>query len=79
MNHQFLIRPAQLNQAFESNSSSGGGDGSDLTRRTFIKRTGGATVATMVAWNLTMNEARAQGDGSGSGSHFSIEGLLETD
>jgi hypothetical protein len=49
MNHQFLIRPIQLNQTFESNIPSGG---TDLTRRTFLKRTGGATVATFIASSL---------------------------
>lgn len=71
----FLPPPVRLSQAFESEHS--GGDG--ITRRTFIKRTGGATVATMVAWNLTINEARAQGggSGSGSGSKFSVMGTVE--
>jgi hypothetical protein len=60
MNKSFLIRPTQLNQAFESNSSSGGSDdGNGVTRRTFIKRTGGTTVATLVAWNIQNTKARA--------------------
>lgn len=63
MNHDFLIRPAQLNHAFESNGSSGGaGESSGLTRRSFIKRTGGATIATLVAWNLTTSMAHAKRD-----------------
>jgi hypothetical protein len=68
MNHQFLIRPVQLSQAFESNSSSGGSESGEITRRRFIKRTGGATVATLVAWNLASNSANANEDESGSGS-----------
>lgn len=58
MKRQFLIRPPQLNQAAESSDLSGGSS-SNLTRRTFIKRSGGATVATMVAWNLQTTNARA--------------------
>lgn len=58
--NSFLPPPVRLSQVFECDHSGGGG----ITRRSFIKRTGGATVATMVAWNLTVNEARAQGDGS---------------
>lgn len=61
---QFLPPAVRLSQAFECDDSRGSG----ITRRTFIKRMGGATVATMVAWNLTANEARAEGDGSGDGS-----------
>jgi hypothetical protein len=55
-NRSFLPPPIRLSQAFENGDSGGGG----ITRRTFIKRTGGATVATMIAWNLATNEARAQ-------------------
>lgn len=73
MNPQFLIRPSQLNQAFEANNSSGSGETSGVTRRSFIKRTGGATVATLVAWNLTVIQARATGAGV-SGSKFSVMG-----
>lgn len=74
MNHQFLIRPAQLNQAFESSNSSGGKtQGSNVTRRVFIKRTGGATVAATIAWNIQI--ANATGDGSDSSS-FSVLGTV---
>ncbi|HEY8961565.1 MAG TPA: twin-arginine translocation signal domain-containing protein, partial [Luteolibacter sp.] len=69
MNPHFLIRPVQLNQAFEHEKATGGG-GNDVTRRTFIKRTGGATVAAMVTWNLATLEARAEE--GGSGSNFSV-------
>ena len=67
----FLPPPVRLSQAFENGESGGGG----VTRRSFIKRTGGATVATMVAWNLVTNEARAEE--GGSGSTFSIEGVVD--
>ncbi len=33
-----------------------------MTKRSFIKKTGGATVATLVAWNLTASNARAESD-----------------
>ena len=67
MKHDFLISP-QLNQAFESEGSSGVGWGNGITRRSFIKRTGGATVASLVAWNVTTTKSRAEEDGEGSGS-----------
>lgn len=38
-----------------------------MSRRRFIKRTGGATVASVVGWSLTGAQVRAEGDG-GSGS-----------
>jgi len=40
-----------------------------VTRRTFIKRSGGATVATMVAWQAAANRAYAQGHDPASCSH----------
>jgi hypothetical protein len=51
--------PVRLSQAFESECSSGGGGGSNITRRSFLKRTGGATVATLVAWNMATRNAEA--------------------
>lgn len=56
MNNDFLIGQAQLNQAHESRDSSDGG----FTRRSFIKRTGGATVATLVAFNLLSDESKGE-------------------
>lgn len=74
MNHNFLVRPEQLNQPFESHEPCGcGGHGqghdhsNGITRRSFIKRTGAVTVATMVAWSAATHQARAEG-ASGSGS-----------
>jgi len=69
MNRNFLSEPAQLNQSLEINSSSGGAS-SGITRRTFVKRSGGATIATMVAWK-TIATARAAEDGSDDGASFS--------
>lgn len=68
MNHDFLIGSAQLNQAFESKNSSGvgGNGGSSVTRRSFIKRTGGATVAAFVCWNLANQQLNAQNFGEGA-------------
>lgn len=63
MKHDFLVRPPYLNQAFESS----GGWGNGITRRSFIKRTGGATVASLVAWNLATTKSRGEGDGGTSG------------
>lgn len=59
MKHEFLVCPPTLNQAFESASSSGGAWRNGITRRTFLKRTGGATVASLVAWNLSIERAKA--------------------
>lgn len=49
---KFLPNPIHLSQAFDSEPSSGGAPNGEITRRTFLKRTGGATAASMVAWNL---------------------------
>lgn len=73
MKHDFLVRPPHLNQAFESEGSAGGAWGNGITRRSFIKRAGGATVASLVAWNALTSMARAQGgqgEGNSSGSWF---------
>ena len=62
MKHDFLIGSVQLNQAFESQGSSGsGGDGT--TRRSFIKRTGAATVAAVVAFNFAERAYGSAEDG----------------
>lgn len=74
MDSPFLIRPPQLNQASESGSSSGGGNG--VTRRAFIKRTGVATVATIVAWNLQVATARARVDEDTNSNAVSRNGYL---
>jgi hypothetical protein len=58
--NRFLPPPVRLSQAFESEKFSGGASGSEITRRSFIKRTGGATVATLVAWNLASRTADAR-------------------
>ena len=58
--------PPRLNQAFETAPSGGGFASNEITRRTFLKRTGGATVASLVAWNLAAERARADLE-SGSG------------
>lgn len=71
MKHEFLVPPPYLNQAFESGGSSGGGWGNGITRRSFIKRTGGATVASLVAWNLTTNCAKGE-HVAGSCSHIVV-------
>lgn len=52
--------------------SSGGGESSAITLRTFIKRTGGATVATLVAWNLSTSKTNAAQPGNHS--HCSAHG-----
>jgi hypothetical protein len=57
MNRDFLIGSAQLNKAFESKKSCASGGG--ITRRSFIKRAGGATVATLVLWHLPSQNAHA--------------------
>lgn len=39
---------------------------SEVTRRKFLKRTGGATVASFVAWTATSQKSHATGEGSAS-------------
>jgi hypothetical protein len=61
MNHEFLIVSAQLNQTYESyRCSEIGAADNGITRRSFIKRSGGATVGTIVAWNLAVQKNNAQ-------------------
>ncbi len=61
--------PVRLCQAFDGENSSSG-SGSSITRRSFLRRTGGVTVATLVAWNLASQDALAAGDCLGSCSHL---------
>ncbi|MFC7339382.1 hypothetical protein ACFQY0_19475 [Haloferula chungangensis] len=56
----FLPPPVRLSQAFDG--VAGGG----VTRRLFIKRTGGATVASIGAWNLSTTSATAADESDGS-------------
>lgn len=67
--NKFLPPPVRLSQAFESERFSDGASGSEITRRSFLKRTGGATVATLVAWNLASQQASANPESSDSVSH----------
>jgi hypothetical protein len=60
MNNDFLVSPRDRN-SFPSNESSP----SELNRRAFLKRGGGATVAALVAWNASTSLALA-GEGEGS-------------
>ena len=54
MNPKFLSSiPVVLNAPLNDSSSGG------ITRRSFLKRTGGATVAALVAWNTVAYEAKA--------------------
>jgi hypothetical protein len=61
MNRSFLLPPSQyLNSPHVSDTGNGGGASSNsLSRRSFIKRTGGATVATIVATTLAAQQAEA--------------------
>jgi hypothetical protein len=66
MNHNpFLITPPRA-CADESPDSSGVQPLDSSTRRKFLKRTGGATVGTLVAWNLTRTNAAAEGETASS-------------
>lgn len=53
MNPDFLISPpSELYQAFDPEAAAGGATESGrLTRRSFVKRTGAASVGVIVAWN----------------------------
>lgn len=59
--NKFLPPPIRLSQAFDPEKFSGGVSGSEITRRSFLKRTGGATVATLVAWNSASTKLNAAG------------------
>lgn len=65
--NQFLPRPIRLYQAFNSDTSSGGPSSNEITRRSFLKRTGGATIATLVAWNMATREAEAMANAFSDG------------
>ncbi len=73
MNNSFLLPPpGRLNQPVDGETEGGGGAMSSMTRRKFLKRSGGATVATLVAWNLASTQANAQieENGGSSGSEY---------
>ena len=69
--NRFLPPPVRLSQAFDSENSSSG-YGSSITRRSFLKRTGGATVATLVAWNLASQELKASSPESGDSESYGM-------
>ncbi len=48
----FHPNPIRLCQEIEPNATSGSNSTNEINRRSFLKRTGGATVATLVAWNM---------------------------
>lgn len=69
MKHPFLLPPPiRLNQALDGEASGGGGGRESTTRRKFLKRTGSATAASLIAWNLSAHVANAQGENEGSSS-----------
>jgi hypothetical protein len=70
MNHPFLLPPSRLDQPFDGENEGGGGAMSSMTRRKFLKRSGGATVAAFVAWNITANSAKAQEEEGVGGSSY---------
>jgi hypothetical protein len=62
MNHSFLLPPPnRLNQPFDGGTEGGGGAMSSMTRRKFLKRSGGATVATIIALNMGIERALGAG------------------
>ena len=64
--NRFLPPPVRLSQALDDDLPSAAAH--PVTRRSFMKRTGGATVATLVAWNLATKEmARAETGGDSGG------------
>lgn len=69
MNHEdFLRSPICFRQAPEGFSSGGGSLWNNpITRRSFLKRTGGATVATFIAWHSVSQISRAD-TGAAAGS-----------
>jgi hypothetical protein len=79
MNHNRFLPPvSQLRPISSELPATGNG----ITRRSFIKRTGGATVATMVTWSLVSQTARASGNEGSKvkiGAHYEGEGPIVVD
>lgn len=59
MNPSEILPLNRFSQAFEAVGFVGGASSSEISRRSFMKRTGRATVATLMAWNLASHEIRA--------------------
>lgn len=72
MNHDdFLRSPICFRQAADGFSNGGGSLWNNpITRRSFLKRTGGATVATFIAWHSVTQISKADtGAAAGSSGH----------
>jgi hypothetical protein len=54
-----LRPPSRLSQVFDENQAAGAAWNSSISRRRFLKRTGGATVATLVTWHAISLEMSA--------------------
>ncbi|WP_035604303.1 hypothetical protein [Haloferula sp. BvORR071] len=80
MNTSFILTPlpSRLHQALQSDlEGSGGAQPSPLTRRRFLKRTGGATIASFVVWNMATHQLEA-GTGSPSASTSSNKEITKS-
>jgi hypothetical protein len=74
MNSSFLIPPpAPKSQADDQASSENGVTSDPLLRRKFLKRTGAAAVASVIAWNINTAQASVVQDSGGSGSTWKIK------
>jgi hypothetical protein len=67
MNNEPLVPPPSSNSQPENFSSAGHDWNNGITRRSFLKRTGGATLATMVTWHGVVNRTYAEAVGNGGG------------
>lgn len=69
MNHDPLVPPHSDGRQPENSPANAGHEWNNgITRRSFLKRTGGATLATMVTWNLCRQQVLAEGDGNAGDS-----------
>lgn len=66
MNPDFLVQAPSADSHENVEASGSAQASSGLSRRKFLKRSGGATVATLVAATLVGTRANAEGEGEGS-------------
>ena len=72
MNHEPLVSIPSANRQPENNgpSSTGHEWNNGITRRIFLKRTGGATIGTIITWNLGTNTADAKIPEAGQSGNY---------
>jgi hypothetical protein len=73
-NHREVFGPAS-----DEGGAGGGGAGwnNQLSRRSFLKRTGGATAATFVAWHISSSNVRADSTQEVAGDSSKTNSVIE--